>query len=121
MYFLDNSHKERFNKLIEYGDINIEDIERISFFYIIAGNENLYSKIINIYDFEGNKLKVKIDEEGNLHCNVDLSSGIKSLIYLAIQLYNGIGNRNVMQTFGCLDSTNSKLALEAIKLRFNVY
>lgn len=92
-----------------------KDYERIAMWYIFAGNSDLYSKINYLYDFEDHSICPDAFE------SVDLSSGARALLVLAYNLYNGYSGQpaDVKQIMVPLDEENRKLAIEAIKIRFN--
>ena len=52
MEFLSDKHKERFKELILKDKTNRSDVERLSLFYILSGNEDLYCKSSLLYDFK---------------------------------------------------------------------
>ena len=92
------------------------DSERASLFYIITGNDDLYRKRRFIYDPSEHCIRDCLDD-----ANVDFSSGMRSLIRLGFNLYNGWSDRYTtpMSLLGSLDSRNLVLAGNAIMIRFN--
>jgi len=83
-------------------------------FYIIAGNDDLFSKANSIYDFEENTIKTECLEGG-----VDFCSSSRKLVKLGYNLFNGY-DASVVVVFEGWDEDNTKLAIEAIKIRFNI-
>ena len=115
IYFLNDSHKEQFNMLLD-DTCYPHDRERKAMFYIIAGCDDLFVHNRTIYDFEKEELAIA----PNLGHLKKLCTSAKVLLMLAIQFYNSVNNKqSVYDTFIYLDSDNKRLALEAIKIRFN--
>jgi len=104
---------ERLIELLERDNTNDNDNERKAMFTILAGNEDLYSKVDKIYDFEERSINLDVFEE------VDLSRGAYQLVKLAFNLYSFQNEANVAEVFRVLDNENYKLAMEAINVRFN--
>jgi len=104
---------KRFAELLKQDNTAISDDERTAFFFIIAGNDDLYSKRNFIYDFKEKVIKPDCFENEN----VDFCSSSKRLIKLAFALFNGY-SADVYDTFYLLDDKNFDLAIKAIKLRF---
>src|SRR5699024_11151407 len=104
---------ERLIELLKKDKINDNDNERKAMFTIFAGNDELYSKIDDLYDFEERGININAFEE------VDLSSGTYQLVKLAFNLYVCQNEANVAEVFRSLDSENYKLAKKAIDVRFN--
>lgn len=94
------------------------DIERISLFYIIAENEILYANRETIYNFKEHCIRNGMDTDWGI-----FSSGHQSLIRLGFNLYNGYRDKNMtpLELFWNLDSKNSLIAQNAIRLRFIGY
>lgn len=116
--FLNDDQEKNFNELISQDKTNEKDVERKALFYIFAGNEDLYNKVNNFYDFEENSIRLEGFEE------VDLTSSSRSLVELAFNLYNNYSHldkemKSVLDLFGDLDIENFELALQAIRVRFN--
>lgn len=104
----------RMQQLLERSDAYPGDLERQALFFILAGNEDLYSKVNSIYDFEENIIKNECLDGG-----VDLSSGSRNLVKLGYNLFNGF-EASVTEVFEGLDEENKRLAIEAIKIRFKI-
>lgn len=107
-------HKERFAKLLQRDHTNLADKERRSLFYIISGNEDLFSKTEHLYDFEEHCIKPEVLESGP----VVFSSGTRRLVMLGFNLFNSSNPADVSECLTVLDEDNIKLAIEAIKIRF---
>lgn len=113
--FYGEEHEQKFLHLVAKTNCS-GDSERKALFYIIAGCDELFGYRNKIYDFETHMLKISRNLCG-LKC---MCSSSKALLKLGFQLYNSSINKvNVYDTFYCLDSNNKKIALEAIRLRFN--
>lgn len=114
-YFTDRAHQDRFASLMAADHTTRGDTERISLFYLISGNGDLYSRRGYIYDFENHVIK---------HCigtaEVDFSSGMAALIRLGFNLFNGYKDKYTapLDVFWNLDIDNRFLAYCAIRLRF---
>lgn len=115
-HFVSSVHKERFINMIIEDDMSLRDSERASLFYIITGNDDLYSKRRFIYDSKEHCIHTCLDET-----DVDFSSSMRSLVKLGFNLYNGWSDKNTtpIYLFGSLDSHNLFLAGNAIMIRFN--
>lgn len=115
-YFLSGEHEERFQELTQKAEVFEGDIERKALFFILAGNDDLYKKVNHIYDFRESEINPDCLESGK----VDFSSSARKLVKLAYNLYNSYpSEETVIDTFYLLDEENFKLAINAIKLRFN--
>ncbi|WP_052487854.1 DUF6075 family protein [Gordoniibacillus kamchatkensis] len=113
--FLTSEHESRFEELCKRDNTHSKDIERRSLFYVISGNESLYRNVDSIYDFEENAIRLEAFNEPFL------TGGTRSLIDLAFNLYNAASTEcSVHHLFSALDKRNSMLAIEAIKLRFQI-
>ena len=121
MEFLSREHEDNFNLLIKKADVSLGSVEYKSLFYIIAGNLDLFKQAGEIYSFnEGMLQERKENAEGELYFpNVLTSNSSQKLLNLAVQLFNNTKDQNVLDTFSGLDTNNFKLALNAIKIRFN--
>ncbi|MFW6025751.1 MAG: DUF6075 family protein [Candidatus Woesearchaeota archaeon] len=109
------STKGRFNQLMELDGTNEKDVERKALFHIIAGNEDLYKKKDFIYDFKENCISPECFENEA----VDFCSSSKKLIELGFNLFNNYPTNSIINIFAGLDQVNFKLALDAIKIRYN--
>lgn len=112
MKFLSQEHETRYKQLVVESEMCPGDTERKAFFYIIAGNNELFQRVFKIYNFKESCLK---------STRIPLSSSGDRLLKLAKNLYNGMLHKSmsVVDLFGRLDDKNFTLAMEAIKIRFN--
>lgn len=117
MIFINNTHKEKFLYLNRISNIHENDIERISLFYIISGNEKLHEKRDLIYDFDENTIKT----ECLYSDNTELTPSLKTLIRMGFNLYNGYVDEkmNLLWMLALLDSHNFTLLMHAIFLRLD--
>lgn len=117
MEYLSSEHEARLYKLLCEDNTNLHDKERISLFYILAGNSDLYQKKYGIYDVENHCIIPCLSKKES---KVDLSGGAKALVKLGFDLYNGMKQRetSICDIFWNLDEQNRILALNAIKIRF---
>ncbi len=116
-YFLNDLHRERFQTLAKKDSMKNDDIERISLFYLIAGNDNLYCERDKVYNWRSHGIRLCLDED--THC---FSSGMASMIRLGFNLYNGYWDEytNPKALLSNLDRTNQLLAHKAISIRFGI-
>lgn len=114
-YFIDKEHENRLLNLMASDCTHVGDTERISLFYIISGNKDLYSRRNAIYDFKEHCIKRCMEDR-----KVDFSSGMYALIRLGFNLYNGYRDRYTtpLDLFYSLDEQNRWVAENAIRLRF---
>ena len=89
----------------------------MSLFYIIGGNEDLFSTFRHIYDFKNYEIKPEILINGQ----VDLCSSSKALVRLAYNLFSGYEDEYTTprDLFYNLDPKNFLAAKGGIDLRFN--
>lgn len=114
--FLDVDHKEKMKTMIKVDQTHLGDCERLTLFYIISGNWDLYNKRNLLYNAKNHTINLEFEES-----NVDFSSGMKSLIKLGYNLYNGWSDdyTTPIDIFCSFDEGNFKLADMAMKIRFN--
>lgn len=115
-YFMNKKHEDRLFGLMAADSAQEWDTERISLFYIISGNDDLYSKRNAIYNFKEHSIKRCLEE-----AEVDFSSGMCALIRLGFNLYNGYRDCQTtpLDLFWNLDEYNRRIAENAIRLRFD--
>ncbi len=115
-YFISCVHKERFINMTSEDDMSLHDLERASLFYIIAGNDDLYTKRKFIYDCTEHAIRHCLEDS-----NVDFSSSMRSLIRLGFNLYNGWSDTYTTPLYllSRLDKHNLLLAENAMMIRFN--
>lgn len=106
----------RYQQLLERSGATTGDLERRALFHIIAGSDELYKNVNRLYDFEENVIKTDCLEGGG---EVYLSSSSRKLVKLAYHLYNGY-EAYVLEVFSGLGDEDAKLAIEAIKIRFDI-
>lgn len=110
--FLNVEHKQRFEELIDRADVKNGDYERGALFYILSGNSDLYCQINKLYDFDNNWIITGHE--------ADLTGSTEKLVALAHNLCNGTKiEYSFLDTFSSLDDNNFKLAINAIRVRFN--
>ncbi len=120
--FLNEAHRNKFNDYCQRAHIHNSDRERKALFYILAGSNDLVSKGINrMYDFKNNMVKLSpetMEEDEEKFC---FCTSSQALCRLALNLYNSVyPSLSVSDTFYSLDEDNARLAIEAIKIRFNI-
>jgi hypothetical protein len=117
MYFLNEDHAYNFQNMILKDRTHPSDVERMSLFYIIGGNEDLFTKFRHIYDFKNHEINPEILTNGQ----VDLCSSSKALVRLAYNLFNGYEDEYTTprDLFYNLDRKNYLVAKGGIDMRFN--
>lgn len=106
--------EDRYTDLLARDNTDARDVERNALFWILASNLDLYAKVSHIYDFEDRSIKPQcLDSD-----DVDFCSSSQKLIKLAFNLFNGFP-ADILETFYVLDDDNFKLAMTAIRIRFN--
>ena len=112
--FLFPEHQERYEQFIKQDKTHPKDRERQALLYVLAGCKDLGERADLFYDFNDRLIR---PENFN---QVDLTSGTRSLLELAYNLYNNYPCRTVVDLFASLDELNKQLAVEAIKIRFGL-
>ena len=117
MYFLNEDHAYNFQNMILKDRTHPSDLERMSLFYILGGNEDLFMKRQHIYDFANHEINPEVLSTGQ----VDLCSSSKALIRLAYNLFNGYEDEYTtpIDLFCNLDRKNYLVAKGGIDMRFN--
>lgn len=112
--FINEVHKKNFLELEKRDNTSFGDIERLSLFYILS-SEILYNRADNLYNFKEHIIK----SDYNMSY---LSSAEKSLVKLAFHLFTGRNeySESICDIFSKLDSENQLIALNAIKIRFEI-
>lgn len=115
-YFINALHRDRFIRMTHDDHMSPHDSERASLFYILSGNEELYTKRNYIYDYREHSIHLCLQDSP-----VDFSSGLCSLIRLGFNLYNGWSDKytSPLYLLGNLDRDNLLLAENAIRIRFS--
>lgn len=114
LYYNDSEHKKRLLELLLKDNTNIEDLERLSLFYLASSDLDICNKFSNyLYDFKEHWIEL----EGLTRVN--LSSSQRKLIYLGFNLYNNFHEEGmtVLNLFSGLDDDNIKVVIESIKIR----
>ena len=117
MNLVSRKHAINFSELILKNQMGLGEIEKLSLFYIIAGNEDLFSKKDYIYDFENGEIKPEVLTDKK----IDLCSSSKALIRLGFNLFNGYEDKhtNPIGIFNKLDKINLQVAQNAIGMRLD--
>lgn len=105
----------RLATLIKRDSTSPYDRERLSMFYILAYNNDLFHKISYIYDFMDHSIITECIDNNT----VDLCSSSLQLIKLAFNHFNSYPC-SVNEVFSILDQENSLIALDSIKIRYNI-
>lgn len=116
MRFLSKEHENKLMDLIQRDGTHPKDKERISLFYILSGNSDLYDKSRQVYDFLNHQIKLECLHDGS----VDFCSSSRALIRLGYNLYNGYRDDETtpIGILSGLDEENYLLATESIAVRF---
>lgn len=121
MQYISSKQEERFKELLLRAKLKYKDKERQSLFYVLAGNDDLYKQVDKIYNFGKQQLNC-INENGEVDLDdIFVSSSSNALLKLALELYNQSTSISVNELFRNLDDNNSRLAINAIKIRYNIY
>lgn len=114
--FLSQVHEENFLALLCLDNTCPSDHERLALFFILSGVPYLSDRSRQFYDFRLHQLKESPDRFIGPH----MSSGIRSLLILGCNLYNGYHecDTSPLHLFWNLDGENTRLALGALKIRF---
>ncbi len=118
-----------YEELLKMAKVQDWDRERQAFFYIISNNEELSERIDQIYDFEGNGLRIYEEQENGIGKNLigdftgelgfmQMGSTAKRLLRVAVALYNG-RECDLFNTFGYIDQELYTMVSKAIEIRFN--
>lgn len=116
--FINTTHKNQFNSLIERDKTHPEDSERKSLFFIISGSPRLFNIVDEIYDTKNHTLILDSFD------SLKLSSSEEGLLELALNLFNNYSHqegemKSIHELFKVLDDNNFELALFAIRTRYN--
>jgi hypothetical protein len=116
MRFLSTEHENKLMELIKRDGTHPRDKERISLFYILSGNDDLYGKSRSIYDFSQHQIILDCLNNGD----VDLCSSSRALIRLGYNLYNSYQDSDTspIHILSGLDEDNYFLATESLGVRF---
>lgn len=104
----------RYQQLLERSGATPGDLERRALFHIISRNDELYSNVGSLYDFKENIILTE-----SLDGEVYLTSSSRKLVKLGYHLYNGY-EASVLEVFSGLGDEDAKLAIEAVKIRFDI-
>ena len=117
MRFLNKEHENKLMDLIQKDGTHPKDVERISLFYILSGNTDLYAKSRHIYDFRNHQIVPDCLHDGD----VDFCSSSRALIKLGYNLYNSFQDDQTspIHLLSGLDSDNYLLASGSIDIRFD--
>ncbi|MBN2852621.1 MAG: hypothetical protein JXQ23_07795 [Clostridia bacterium] len=115
MRFLNTEHENKLIELIQRDGTHPKDKERISLFYILSGNADLFVKSGFIYDFKNHQ----IEPECLVNGSVDFCSSSRALIRLGYNLYNGYQDdmTTPLDILSGLDVDNYLLAMESLDIR----
>ena len=116
MRFLNKDHENKLMDLIQKDGTHPKDVERISLFYVLSGNTDLYAKSRYIYDFMNHQIVPDCLHDGD----VDFCSSSRALIRLGYNLYNGFQDDQTspIHLLSGLDPDNYLLATGSIDIRF---
>jgi len=115
--FWNNEHQDYFEKMLEFNNnIDYDDRSRIALFYILAGVEEFRNDPEKYYNFVTGMIERRTLKEGNI------SEENYILLKLAYDLFLGRNKYDaaIIDTFIKLNKEKSYIALNAIRLRFNI-
>lgn len=109
MYFADLDHKRSYSQLSKM--LTTDDKRLVAAVYALSamGKDERIGQYIHGH---------WIDLEGLLEEGIKWSSGEKALLALAANIYDSDCSANVHDVFSSLDDTNTKIALETLKIRY---
>ena len=115
IYFTGKSHHNYYNRMIRETETGAEDRENLSLFYIL-------SSIKKFRDAPGKFLFLKNIRPNPQAFRELLSREEQALIQLAFYLYSGkdIFKIGVLDLFNNLDEERADIAIDAIKLRYDI-
>lgn len=116
MRFLNAEHENKLMELVQRDGTYPKDKERISLFYILSGNHDLYAKSRSIYDFGLHQI-IPDCLNGS---GVDFCNSSRALIRLGYNLYNSYQDNETspIHILSGLDEDNYILATESFGVRF---
>lgn len=88
-----------------------------SMIYIITGVQNLDLNLSRLYDFYENEI---VEDRVTFTARMS-SPSEKALLHLAVELLNGSNPQSIVTLLSVLDKEECKLALNAIKIRFDLF
>jgi hypothetical protein len=109
VYFADLDHKRSYSQLSKM--LTTDDKRLVAAVYALSamGKDERIGQYIHGH---------WIDLEGLLEEGIKWSSGEKALLALAANIYDSDCSANVHDVFSSLDDTNTKIALETLKIRY---
>lgn len=110
---INNNIVHRVDELIEKDKMHPGDLERESLFFIISSNQELWSLQDEIYDFKDHSIKPEILDTG-------ICTSSKTLIRVAFNLFNSYPTDSLLDIFSSLDTNNSNIVIQALKIRLNL-
>jgi hypothetical protein len=116
MRFLSTEHEIKLMELIQRDGTHPRDKERISLFYILSGNNDLYAKSRSVYDFSQQQIIPDCLDVGS----VDFCSSSRALIRLGYNWYNSYQDSDTspISILSGLDEDNYFRATESLGVRF---
>ncbi|WP_113674317.1 DUF6075 family protein [Vallitalea guaymasensis] len=112
MFIRNKLHMRRFIQLVERDGTELLDTKRKSLFYIVAGNDDLYNKLYQIYDFDKRVMRKECVNSNQLYDETSIK--LLTLAYVLIKE----NDDSLINLFHGLDDFNFELALSAIKIRY---
>ena len=112
--YKNDNHEKRYKNIIN--TLNHTDLDTRAMLFIITGVDGLYHKINDIVSPNERIIyKEKIKSIDNR-----LSSSERRLLSLAIHLFDGDEEQDIVKLFNSLDIDNTALVLNAFKIRFKI-
>lgn len=112
MWFADSEHEKVYARLCEKAQVKEGEREYRSALYVLATLEKPVEQYI---------VPQEIDFEALIKAAGPWSSGEKSLVKLAASVFNScIWKASLDNIFYCLDARNCQVALEALKIRYQI-
>ncbi|MBZ9684983.1 DUF6075 family protein [Clostridium estertheticum] len=115
--FKDTEHEQSFLEFIASDNVEVNDVERLSLFYLLALNKDTRRSINSLYNFEGRHIEPEALDRGWQ------TSSSRKVTKLAFNLFNNFNDREY-DDFSPLElfSTSDALYMsEALKIRLRDY
>jgi len=115
--FKDTEHEQSFLEFIASDTVEVNDVERLSLFYLLALNKDTRRSINSLYNFEGRHIEPEALDRGWQ------TSSSRKVTKLAFNLFNNFNDREY-DDFSPLElfSTSDALYMsEALKIRLRDY
>jgi len=113
--FIDDEHRKIFHFFIKKDNLNLEDRERVSLFYILSFYDKFRKNINQFYDFENRGIN------SNVFDDMIFSDAERAIIRLAFHLFTGRGKykATIKNTFWSSSGDFKTVSINAILIWLN--